>query len=151
MTKTGRSIRARTWLGFSVILVQSGFLILAVFPAVVLCHRPEGPAVLEFGFPGGCACQECEHCLERRARPSAARPEMAAITTCHCRHERLMSEAGTAGLLPERKAPALSSPPCAVAAGAAVPEAMTPGIPRLPACMSPPPSGGPPRPAFLRC
>jgi hypothetical protein len=95
----------RKALGALLVFFQLGFVLLAAFPGVLLCHRADGRAVLEIATPFGCFCEECAYCLERLGDPEAERAARPAFEPCHCRHERFMSEPGSSsGLVPKRTA-----------------------------------------------
>ncbi len=119
MTKDQAAVRK----AFCALLVfcQLGFTLAAAFPGVLLCHRANGRAVLETATPFGCACQECEQCLERRLHPDAERAARTAFEACHCQHDRLTFEPGSSsGLVPKRVA---AVPPALFVVAAGLPGA----------------------------
>ncbi len=64
-------------------------------PQIVLCHRADGRLAVEFAGPASaCMCEECEHCLERLAELGLAESATGpSLEDCHCRHERVLTEA----------------------------------------------------------
>ncbi len=106
-------------LGAGLVFCQLLFVLPAVFPGVLLCHRSNGRAVLEMATPFGCCCEECEHCLERRLHPEAERSSRPAFAPCHCQHERAISEPDASSEFVSRRGTV--APPALYAAAAALP------------------------------
>lgn len=111
--------------GAALVFCQLVFVLPAVFPGVLLCHRSDGRAVVETATPFGCNCRECEQCLERRAE-HAEPSSHPSFLPYHCQHEATSAGPDASSeLAPERSTfipPALS-----------VAAAQVPGLPGPPA------------------
>jgi hypothetical protein len=83
-------------------LLQSVFLLAAVAPRMVWCHKPDGRMAIELeASPGECHCQQCPLCRERASGVQSEDPgPRSSFHAVHCRHDEIRSEAGrTAGLI----------------------------------------------------
>ncbi len=130
------------------------FLLQAVLPGMVLCHKGDGRAEIEFVLEAAkCHCDACELCRHRDVRDAAARgnPGAASIEAAHCRHVSLHNEAAIASSAgPE--AASFAFTPVILAAGWTPSPRPSEGprfsafLPRGPSAAGPPEDGG-----LLRC
>ena len=130
------------------------FLLQAVLPGMVLCHKGDGRAEIEFVLEAAeCHCDACELCRHREAPGSAAHGEATApsLGAAHCRHVPLHNEAGMSSS-PNPEATSFSVAPAILAAGWA-PSPRSSEAPRLSAFLprGPGASGPPDEGGLLRC
>jgi hypothetical protein len=90
------------------VLVHIVFLIEAICPLMVWCHKSGGRTALEFqAGESECRCEQCDLCRARRpGEPGTQNDRRPVWNDIHCSHESIYSEASRSSFLTPKKRPA---------------------------------------------